>query len=428
MKTKEPVRLREKTLKNGSKSLYLDIYYNGVRTYEYLHLYLNPGTDEVTKAKNKAIMKAANVLQARRLIELESGKAGIITERNKKIKFTDYFQTFYGAKPKKHRYYASTLKRWINCFGDDVLLSKVTTEMLVQFAKYLISADTIRYERELSIERNGNEECVNAKQLDKMVYDMHNKKKMTYPEIAKELGRNVESIKSRGKRILHGRTKEKKLAESTASLVFQMVCAVFSHAHKAGLIPRDPTEGISPTDKPRPRHSERAYLTIDELKSLIKTDCKYPIVKQMYLFSCFTGLRFSDVMNLSWKQVGEDMISLVMIKTKEPIYIPLSENARKWMPARGTQRKDEKVFQGYPCLPTINRMLHKWAEDAGVEKHVTFHTARHTFATMTLYYGADIYTVSSLLGHSSVQTTQIYAKIINKKREEAVNLIPTIDL
>ena len=70
----------------------------------------------------------------------------------------------------------------------------------------------------------------------------------------------------------------------------------------------------------------------------------------------------------------------------------------------------------------INVCLKPWAVKAGITKHFTFHTARHTFATMMLTLGADLYTVSKLLGHTSVKMTQVYAKIVNKKKDDAVNL------
>lgn len=102
-----------------------------------------------------------------------------------------------------------------------------------------------------------------------------------------------------------------------------------------------------------------------------------------------------------------------MQKTKEPIYLPLSNEALKWMPEREDKAADDPVFN----LPSnINQYLRPWAEAAGITKRFTFHTARHTFATMMLTLGADLYTVSKLLGHTSVRMTQVYAKIINQKK------------
>ena len=111
-----------------------------------------------------------------------------------------------------------------------------------------------------------------------------------------------------------------------------------------------------------------------------------------------------------------------MQKTKDPIYLPLSNEALRWMPERGEKRADDKVFD-LPCFSQVNDRLKVWAKAAGINKNMTFHTARHTFATMMLTLGADLYTTSKLLGHSDVQITQVYAKIVNQKKDEAVNLV-----
>ena len=107
-------------------------------------------------------------------------------------------------------------------------------------------------------------------------------------------------------------------------------------------------------------------------------------------------------------------------------YLPLSENALQWLPLKGESKSNDLVFP-LPHVSTVEKFLQRWAKDAKVNKHVTFHVSRHTNATLMLYYGADIYTVSKLLGHTSVKTTQIYAKIVDENKRKAVNLIPNIN-
>lgn len=163
--------------------------------------------------------------------------------------------------------------------------------------------------------------------------------------------------------------------------------------------------------------SVRSYMTIEEVRSLIATPMQNEGVKSAYLFSCFCGLRISDIIGLQWKNVfidnGQYRLAVAMQKTKEPIYLPLSNEALKWMPERGDKTADDHVFD----LPSgINQLIKPWAKAAGISKRFTFHTARHTFATMMLTLGADLYTVSKLLGHTSVKMTQVYAKIVNKKK------------
>ena len=141
-------------------------------------------------------------------------------------------------------------------------------------------------------------------------------------------------------------------------------------------------------------------------------------------------MRLSDIEALKWGQIvkrnGQQQIEMVMKKTDDKIYLPLSANALKWLPVRGGASDKDKVFK-LLTRTQISYALHKWAEAAGINKNITFHVARHTFATMLLTEGADIYTISKLLGHSNIQTTQIYTKVVNVKKEEAVHLLDKID-
>jgi len=89
------------------------------------------------------------------------------------------------------------------------------------------------------------------------------------------------------------------------------------------------------------------------------------------------------------------------------------------------ERSTGTVFKGL-TRSMVNYPLKKWIAEAGITKPITFHLARHTFATMLLTLGADIYTVSKLLGHTNIKTTQIYAKIVNKKKDDAVSLVDNI--
>ena len=93
------------------------------------------------------------------------------------------------------------------------------------------------------------------------------------------------------------------------------------------------------------------------------------------------------------------------------------------MPERDGAAEEDSVFTTLPCEGTCNVQIKPWVKEAGITKHVTYHVSRHTFATMLLTLGADLYTVCKLLGHTDVKTTQIYAKIINKKKDDAIGLI-----
>jgi site-specific recombinase XerD len=112
-----------------------------------------------------------------------------------------------------------------------------------------------------------------------------------------------------------------------------------------------------------------------------------------------------------------------MQKTQAPIYMTISIKAVQWIPERKDMSRDAKLFPKLSKDIKSGQAIKPWMEAAGITKPITFHSSRHSFATMMLTLGVDIYTVSKLLGHKSVQTTQIYAKIVNKKKESAVSLI-----
>lgn len=105
--------------------------------------------------------------------------------------------------------------------------------------------------------------------------------------------------------------------------------------------------------------------------------------------------------------------------------IHASDNAIAWLPERGDATDNTRIFYKLPAqVGNADARLHTLTKKAGINKHVSFHVARHTFATLTLTYGADLYTVSKLLGHANMRTTQIYAKIVDENKRKAVNLIP----
>ena len=429
---KEPVRLREKPLKDGVKSLYLDIYQDGQRHYEYLKLYINPGTDPITRKKNKAAMDAARVIQAKRLVEIQSGVANIMTADKRKIRFVDYYNEYYNTRPNisdKYKADASyALYRWINFAGEDVLLSKITPEMLIEFGKYLGSVHNMYRSRKVKIFPGEGREggYIPTKEAEDLIWELSCHQKKSYSTISRETGIEIGTIGYIHRRLVSG-GKELPLTDATIHAYFKFVTAVLNKASSKGLIAVNPVAALEMRERPQGQSPERTFLSLDEVSRLIDTPCPaYPILKNMFLFACFTGLRSSDVKALTWKKVDDNMIGTTMQKTQKAVYIPISNNARRWLPERGSAGPEDKVFTGYPTINTVCRTIDKWAKDAGIDKHVTFHIARHTFATLSLEYGADLYTVSKLLGHQRVTTTQIYAKIVDKKKEEAVNLIPDL--
>ena len=222
------------------------------------------------------------------------------------------------------------------------------------------------------------------------------------------------------------RPKGKRVSNFTLHTYYRILNGALNAAVRAEIIKVNPFTKINNSDKIRLPESKRSYMTIEEVRALIATPMKNEAVKQAYLFSCFCGLRISDIISLKWKDVfvdrGQYRLAVSMQKTKESIYLPLSPEALKWMPERGEKTSEDHVFD-LPSPTMINTLLKPWAKAAGIDKRFSFHTSRHTFATMMLTLGADLYTTSKLLGHADVKMTQVYAKIINQKKDDAVNLV-----
>lgn len=176
--------------------------------------------------------------------------------------------------------------------------------------------------------------------------------------------------------------------------------------------------------------SQREYLTFDEVQSLAKTECKYDVLKRAFLFSCLSGLRWSDINTLVWSEVRDEgefcKINFRQEKTDGVEYLYISKQARELLGERSDLQ--DRVFRGLKYGMTYNTEIVRWCNRAGVAKHITFHSARHTNAVLLLENGADIYTVSKRLGHREIRTTAIYAKIVDNKMKEAAEMIPELKI
>lgn len=366
-KSKEPVRIRFKKLANGSVSLYLAINVNGRRTYDYLKLYLVPETDQAAKLQNKQTMEAVYAIKAQRILQITNGAAGIKKDLRNKMRLVDWLKIYQDRQVNKGKRGA---KRWVRTMifviegydgGKDATLADIDHQWLTDFMIYLMN-DYVTY-------------------------------------------------------------KKTKLTNGTVDNYLRCLKAAFNVAVEEGIMPTNPMLALDRSHLKGTTY-EREFLSVEEVKKLIDTPCRRPDIKGAFLFSCFCGLRISDVRSLQWKHVvttGEKMyLKITQFKTRRPLTIPLSRQAIKWMPERADAGEDDYIF---PPLSKNMTVLDDWAKEAGIKKHVTFHVSRHTFATMELTMGADIYTTSKLLGHTSVATTQIYAKVINSKKEEAVSLL-----
>lgn len=367
-KAKEPIRIRLKAIANGNKSIYLDCYHNGKRTYEFLKLYLIPETTEAAKVQNANTLQAANAIKAQRMIELANNQAGLKTSPQlAKMLLVDWMEVYQKSLIRDGKTYGATINNtvlMINRYQNGILLKDVDKPFCIGLIDY-----------------------------------MRNKYRTS-------VGKPLSAVT---------------IANNTRALS----CAL-NKAVRDGILNKNPLHTLSASEKPQIPPSKREFLSIEEVKALINTECSIHVVKQAFLFSCFCGLRVSDVEALTWGMIsidnGKCYCNIVMKKTKEQLYLPLSKNALKWMPERGEVKDTDKVFD-LPSETCTTKYLKKWVKDAGITKNVSFHTSRHTFATMELTLGADLYSVSKLLGHTNIKITEVYAKLINQKKVDAVSLI-----
>ena len=388
VKLKEPVRIRFKQLSNGNQSIYLEYYtgdvirkenyVGGKRKYEFLKLYLIPERTREDKAKNEATLALAKAIQSRRIVEVQNDAHGFQNTNKSRVNLLDYLENIGKQSAEQgSRNYARTVLNTVRALrlfrGDYIAFRDVDKEFLSEFTDYL-------------------------RQMPK----------------ASKYG----VLKTGGR-----------LSNNSVVSYYGTLRTAINRAYKEGIITVNPTKEFDFASKVRQEPSRREYLTLDELKTLINTECRHEIVKRAFLFSCLCGLRVSDIRKLKWcdlqRSGGRVRIEITMQKTKEPLYLPISDEALKWLPERGEASDSDFIFP-LTHEGTVNDTLQHWAKVAGITKHISFHVARHTHATMMLTLGADLYTVSKLLGHKNIATTQIYAKIVDKKKEEAIGLIPNL--
>lgn len=215
-----------------------------------------------------------------------------------------------------------------------------------------------------------------------------------------------------------------KLSENSIKTYYDKFRSALKQAYKDGYL----SENIADkTDAVKQAETQRNYLTLKELNTLVKTDCKSSEIKTQALFSALTGLRRSDIQKLIWGEVQHVegsgyLIRFMQKKTGGSETLPITEQAFNLLGER--KQSTDPVFTLIQATnQRDNRYLTKWVLDAGISKKITFHCFRHTFATLQLSMGTDIYTVSKMLGHKDLNTTQIYAKIIDETKRTASNRI-----
>lgn len=214
-----------------------------------------------------------------------------------------------------------------------------------------------------------------------------------------------------------------KLKQNSGATYYERLRIILRKAIKEGIIKQNPSEGISITTA----ESLPKYLTEAQLKQLLGTDCENQDIRNAFIFSCSTGMRYGDISTMEWKQIRGDNVELIQRKTGIAQSIPLNVTALGILSLQKKKAvKPTDLVFAFPRRSTVDKALKRWAKRAKVDFVLSFHKARHTFGTLMLTKRIDIYTVSKILGHKSLDTTQIYARVIDEKKREAVDRLPNL--
>lgn len=376
---KEPVKLREQKLNNGSRSLYLDIYRDGKRKREFLKLYLIEEKTRADKQQNRQTLATAQAIKAKRQIEIQNGEYTFTQQYAEETPFLTYFRQMCEERFKlkgSHGTWGnwrSTLVHLENYCDEKTTFKDIDKKWILGFKDYLNNVESGSHKR------------------------TNNKNNALF----------------RG------------LSQNSKHSYFNKLKACLSQAFEERIIPVNPIRGIEGFKE---EEVERDFLTLEELKKLKAAPCAYPWLRSAFLFSCLTGLRKSDIENLTWGKIqnfGEFYrIVFKQIKTNGQEYLDINKQAYELLGNRG--KDDEKVFEGFKYSSQTLLELKRWCMAAGIHKDITFHCGRHTFAILMLNLGTDLYTVSKLLGHKNIGTTQIYARVLDKTKQDAILNIPQI--
>ena len=351
------VKLRRKKAAKGRISLYLDIYHEGQRHYDFMKLYLEKGTDNTTKAVNKETLELAETIRAKRQIEINHSEHGLIPKFKRNADFVEYFKTIGQRKGRSAKIWQNVLNQLKTFTGGSVAFKNINERWLEKYQYFLL----------------------------------------------------------------------KQVSRNSAHTYYSKIKAALNQAVRDKIIQSNPCNRVQNIRK---EDTEIQFLTFEEIQVLHRTIPKTESGKEvarMFLFGCFTGLSLANLETLTFEQIEGDTVKFFRAKTKTWQNVPLNQTAIDLIGENVNRETTQLIFK-IPARTQSKSLLKKWGQQAGIRKNMFFHLSRHTFATLNLIHGTDLYTVSKLLGHKEISTTQIYAKVIDSVKRQAVNNLPQLEL
>jgi integrase/recombinase XerD len=360
-----PVKLRENVKKSGTRSLYLDITHSGKRYKEYLGISLKPARTPMDRLQNKELKRIASEIRAKREIELIENDYRIAPAHKKAINFMNYYQKFVDTYT--HR---------------DYRIVKYSLQWFIKYMDFL----GIHFIKPKDITPD---HCQGY-------YD--------YMKAGGLRGETPYNYFTKFKRVLRKAMKERLIIDNPADEV---------DVTRSGGIKKD-------------------ILSYSELQLLAKAKCTNAEVKRAFLFCCYSGLRWCDAKELTHRNIDRAAGYLIFRQSKtehstekSQVSIDLNNNLLKLIGEPG--KPDQKIFN-LPSFTGALKALRGAVENAGITKHITWHSARHSFAVNTLGDGNDVKTVADLMGHSSIKHTEKYLHVVDARKQAAMKKQPEVDI
>lgn len=389
--TTDNPKLGAKILSDGRESLFLDYYFGYQMTYdeqsgrqvarkdrkrEYLSLYLwqAPRTP-IERQQNKETLELAKKIRFERGQQLLENMEGYRLRKNRDINFLDYFQGYIDGYTKKDvRMFDLALRRFVDFlnatdeyrkFANRIKPEQITRDMVEAYTEYLQ---------------------------------------------ARSVGEGAKSIYARFKKVV-------------------------KYAVEHDVMVKNPCMGI--VIKADDQQLKKDVLSVEEIQQLITTHCdnQNPNIRRAFIFCLYCGLRYCDVKDLTFANVdySNRLLRFEQSKTKghsasSGVVIPLNDGLLKLIGTpEGQQDRNALIFP-LPSYEMCLKSLRRWVKRAGIDKHISWHCARHSFAVNILNNGANIKTVASLLGHSGLKHTEKYTRAIDSLKEAAINSLPELKL
>ena len=387
--TTDNPKLGAKILSDGRESLFLDYYFGYTkveskktgkqvakkdRKREFMKLYLwqAPRTPQ-ERQQNKETLELAKKIRFERGQELLESVEGYRLKKKRDINFLDYFQAYIDKYTKKDiRMVEIAFKRFIDFLNDTPEYNKyaksirpeqITKDMVEAFTEYLQS---------------------------------------------RSKGEGAKSIYARFKKVIK-----------------------YAVEHDAML--KNPCTGI--TIKVDDQQLRKEVLSPEEIQQLIAThyERENPNIRRAFIFCLYCGLRYCDVKDLTFANVdfSNKLLKFEQNKTKghsasSGVVIPLNDGLLKLIGRPSSPDKRDELIFPLPSYEMCLKTLKRWVKRAEINKHISWHLARHSFAVNILNNGANIKTVASLLGHSGLVHTEKYTRAIDSLKQDAINSLPEL--